>query len=81
VSAVTELLIEARYDGTTGSNSCNGDSGGPLFVKRGEQWYLAGDTSNGDAAKCGVTEGSDISRWANINAPSNRAFILQYVGL
>jgi len=81
LSAVTELLIEARYDGKTGSNSCNGDSGGPLFVKRGEQWYLAGDTSNGDAAKCGVTEGSDISRWANINAPANRAFIRQYAGL
>jgi len=81
LSQVTELLIEARFDGKTGSNSCNGDSGGPLFVKRGEQWYLAGDTSNGDAANCGVTEGSDVSRWANINAPANRAFILQYTGL
>jgi hypothetical protein len=81
LSQVTELLIEARFDGKTGSNSCNGDSGGPLFVKRGEQWYLAGDTSNGDAANCGVTEGSDISRWANLNAPANRAFIMQYTGL
>lgn len=81
LSQVTELLIEARFDGINGSNSCIGDSGGPLFVKRGEQWYLAGDTSNGDAANCGVTEGSDVSRWANINAPSNRAFIQQYAGL
>jgi hypothetical protein len=81
VSAVTEDLIEARYDGVTGSNSCNGDSGGPLLVLRGSQWYLAGDTSNGDAANCGVTEGTDISRWANLNAPSNRTFIAQYLGL
>jgi len=81
VSAVTELLIEARYDGITGSNSCNGDSGGPLLVKREEQWFLAGDTSNGDAVKCGVTEGTDISRWANINGTLNRAFIAQYLGV
>jgi hypothetical protein len=75
VKSVTTGSITALFDGS-GSNSCNGDSGGPLFIKRDNTWYLAGTTSNGDAARCGVIEGTDISRWSNLNDPSNKAFIL-----
>ena len=32
---------------TQGSGTCEGDSGGPLTVKRGNKHYLAGVTSHG----------------------------------
>jgi hypothetical protein len=37
-------------------DSCNGDSGGPIYVKSGNQWYLAGATSratNNSTRPCG----------------------------
>jgi hypothetical protein len=46
--------------GTPGSNSntCNGDSGGPLFVDEGETQTLAGITSGGDSSDCLVVDHS-----------------------
>lgn len=34
---------------TAGKNTCNGDSGGPAFAKVGDEWFVAGVTSYGDA--------------------------------
>ena len=76
--SVTTESIEARYFPGTGANTCNGDSGGPLTVKRGNQWYLAGVVSNGDNFTCGRNKRQDISRWANVTSQSNRNFIEQY---
>ena len=42
--------------GTPNRDSCSGDSGGPAYVKSGEQWFLAGATSRGvrvSDAPCG----------------------------
>jgi trypsin len=37
-----ELVAGAPF---LNKDSCNGDSGGPIYVKSGSQWYLAGATS------------------------------------
>lgn len=67
--------IESRFLPGTGSNTCNGDSGGPLLVRRGSNWLLAGVTSNGDNWTCGRNGKQDISRWANTTSFSNLEFI------
>lgn len=72
---VTTESIESKYLPGSGSNTCNGDSGGPLTIKRGEQWYLAGVVSNGDNFSCGRNNKSDLSRWANVTSKSNQDFI------
>ena len=36
----------------TDSNTCNGDSGGPLLVAAGGAWHVAGVTSGGASASC-----------------------------
>jgi V8-like Glu-specific endopeptidase len=73
--------IIALFDGRTGSNSCSGDSGGPLMVQRSGTWYLAGVTSNGDNQYCGAGGDSDTSRWANINLSTNRSFLQEHLGI
>jgi hypothetical protein len=40
--------IEICYDQEV-NGPCFGDSGGPAFVTRGSQWYVAGMTSYGDS--------------------------------
>ena len=72
-----ESLI-ALFDGT-GSNTCSGDSGGPLFVYRSGTWFLAGVTSNGDNQVCGVDGRGDVSRWARINSGSNIDFVRGFI--
>ncbi|MCB0352633.1 MAG: trypsin-like serine protease [Bdellovibrionales bacterium] len=69
--------ITIRYSGfgITG-NTCNGDSGGPLFVQRGSEWLLAGVTSNGALANCGA---GDVSNFANITDPNVRQFVHSFV--
>ncbi|MBM4269800.1 MAG: trypsin-like serine protease [Deltaproteobacteria bacterium] len=54
----------------TDSNTCYGDSGGPLFVDFGAGPVVAGITSGGVAATC---RANDVSYDANVYA--NRAFI------
>ncbi len=52
-NAETEFVAGAPF---LDRDSCNGDSGGPAYVKSGEQWYLVGATSRAtDSAvrRCG----------------------------
>lgn len=60
-------------EGTT----CNGDSGGPLYLFRDNQWVLVGGTSTGTAPNCALpgNESRDISSWANLTTASNLSFI------
>lgn len=81
ITGKTTSSIIANWNKNFGANTCYGDSGGPILVKRNGSWYLAGMTSNGSSRTCGVGEGGDVSTWANINDPSNRAFIQSYLGL
>ncbi len=67
--------IQARYLPGSGSNTCNGDSGGPVAVYRSGIWKLVGATSNGDNGSCGVNGNSDLSRWGAIADSNNRSFI------
>lgn len=62
------------YFGTSPAeaNTCNGDSGGPLFVRRGSKWILGGTTSGGNQPNCVPI---DRSFYANISDPSNISFV------
>lgn len=71
----TDFGIVANYDGTY-SNTCSGDSGGPVFVKRGDSWVIAGTTSWGQIQEC--TAG-DESHFAKVSYASNLAFIGEQV--
>lgn len=77
LSAVTEEGLTLFYRGS-GGNSCLGDSGGPLAVRRNGTWVLAGVTSNGENESCGNDGRNDVSNWANVTSPSNREFIAKY---
>ncbi len=52
-------------------DTCNGDSGGPLLVKRGEEWLLAGVTSNGNETCTPI----DNAYYANLTSTSNKNFV------
>lgn len=71
----TEYIQGENGKGTT----CNGDSGGPLYVLRNNEWQLVGTTSNGSATDCALpgAEDSDTSNWANLTSASNINFIAQ----
>lgn len=80
ISGVTTEVISTLYtrgeknEGTT----CNGDSGGPLFVFSGGEWKTQGTLSDGSAADCalpGTDPNSDTSNWANLTDPTNQSFI------
>lgn len=50
------------YSGGTGRGSCNGDSGGPMYVQQDGQWYVAGiangrDKDFGGSGRCEVGQG------------------------
>lgn len=74
VSAVSDLFVEAAYDGS-GSNTCRGDSGGPAFVfdATSGQLALSGLVSSGTISSCAP---GDISVFTNLAEQSNRDFIL-----
>ena len=73
ISSFNSRSISLRFFDTNGdTNTCSGDSGGPLFVQRDNTWVLAGITSNGVRADCGV---GDVSNFANLLDSSNRSFI------
>jgi hypothetical protein len=81
ISTVTTEEVIANFNfsdnKTPGKNSttCIGDSGGPLLVKRGEEWLLAAVTSYG-GQRCGPT---DRAGFSNITDPANQAFLAQYL--
>lgn len=52
-------------------DTCNGDSGGPLLVKRNNEWVLAGVTSNGNANCTPV----DYAYYGNLTSSSNKSFV------
>ncbi len=50
------------YSGGTGRGSCNGDSGGPMYVQQDGQWFVAGiangrDEDFGSGGRCEVGQG------------------------
>ncbi len=73
---VTENHISASYNGT-GSNSCNGDSGGPaVFTTSNGVTGVVGVVSTGIQTDC--LEG-DVTSYANVQESSILDFILQQV--
>lgn len=57
-------------------NTCSGDSGGPLLIKRAGIWRLVGVTSNGIKNNCGA---GDLSNFANLLDPDNISFLETYI--
>ena len=64
VAEFTSSTITIYYEGL-GSNTCSGDSGGPIFVKRDGTWKLIGATSNGILELCGPGDTSNFSNFAD----------------
>jgi secreted trypsin-like serine protease len=78
---VTDQHIFAAFDGEDGSNSCNGDSGGPAVeTVEGDNGQtltgIVGVVSSGNNPTCMA---GDVSLYANIQGQSLRDFILSVV--
>ncbi len=72
VDSVDSQHIEAVYEGQ-GSNSCNGDSGGPaVMTTAANQPGIVGVVSSGSVLSCGV---GDHSLYANVTSASALNFI------
>ena len=71
IGDVSSYGISTFYDGS-GANTCFGDSGGPIFVNRNNEWLLAGVTSNGESENCGV---GDRSNYANLVDPNVKDWV------
>lgn len=64
VGSVTPQHLIAAFDGQEGSNSCNGDSGGPaVFTPENGPAGIVGIVSSGNNPQCGA---GDISLYANV---------------
>lgn len=68
------LSVSAQYTATL-SDTCGGDSGGPLLVKRGLRWVLAGVTSNGNV-HCTAP---DDARFAALADSQIQSFLQEYI--
>ena len=75
VSEVTNDHVIAQFNGE-GSNTCVGDSGGPLLVQNQGVFVIAGVTSTGVREDCGV---GDISLFASLENAANSSFIIEQV--
>lgn len=80
VSSVTSNHIFASFNGS-GSNTCNGDSGGPAiysFTSNSGQTVnaVAGIVSSGELISCGS---GDVTLFANIDSDSIMSFITNRV--
>lgn len=71
LSNVTELQLEVSFQGQL-SNSCSGDSGGPVYRPVGGRQGVVGLTSTGTATACGA---ADRALFTNTQAPSILSFI------
>jgi secreted trypsin-like serine protease len=71
VASVTDTHIEADFDGA-GSNTCLGDSGGPMTLSIGGRAVLVGVTSTGTEAQC---QSGDQSQFSKVQAPGVADFI------
>ncbi len=76
VSGVTSNHIAAYFDGSDGSNTCFGDSGGPALLSHKGNTGLVGVTSSGIKEDCGA---GDNSLFANIQDNVILSFILSEV--
>jgi secreted trypsin-like serine protease len=63
--------IFAYYEAGT-SNTCSGDSGGPMLLQVGNQQSIIGTTSYGSSSNCSVGE---LSAFMNLQAPNIQSFI------
>jgi hypothetical protein len=70
-----EESVTIKFRPGSGSNSCYGDSGGPLTIYRGTEWKIIGVTSNGSNSTCGINQQDDLSNWSKVSSPSNLEFI------
>ncbi|MBX7144462.1 MAG: trypsin-like serine protease [Oligoflexia bacterium] len=76
IESVTSQNFTARYDGV-GSNSCNGDSGGPAILTLASgQNAIIGLVSSGTVTTCQV---GDLSYYANVTSADLLSFIQQEV--
>jgi secreted trypsin-like serine protease len=74
IASVGEFSIEADFDGN-GSNTCFGDSGGPLIVNTANGPAIAGITSSGISDSC---SSGDMSLFTNIQGSAVASFIRQH---
>lgn len=80
LSSSDDEQVTSTYSQQPGYGSnCNGDSGGPLYVKRGGEWAVAAVVSNGDDNLCGSTGNTDNANYTLTGNNTNEAFILQLV--
>lgn len=73
LSAVSSTYLQTAF-APPSSSVCSGDSGGPIFLKQGGIWTLAGITSATSGTAC--NEGTNF--YQAVFNPSVRDFILQH---
>ena len=71
IGGVDANKIYAYFDAGS-SNTCSGDSGGPMLLQVGGQQTIVGTTSYGSSLNCAVGE---LSGFTNLQAPSTQSFI------
>lgn len=71
IGGVDSGKIYAYFDASS-SNTCSGDSGGPLLLQVGGQQTIVGTTSYGSSVNCAVGE---LSAFMNLQSPSVQSFI------
>ena len=71
IGGVDVSKIYAYFDASS-SNTCSGDSGGPMLLQVGDQQTIIGTTSYGSSNNCSVGE---LSGFTNLQAPSTQSFI------
>ena len=71
VGGIDSGKIYAYFDASS-SNTCSGDSGGPMLFQVGGQQAIAGTTSYGSSLNCSVGE---LSGFSNLQSPSTQNFI------
>lgn len=80
ISKTTQSGIYIAYSSKFGeSNTCNGDSGGPLAVYEDGSWRLFGTTSYGDDDYCGYYSKAENSWWSRINSKENIEFLEDHI--
>jgi transmembrane serine protease 9 len=71
VGGIDTHKIYAYFDAST-SNTCSGDSGGPMLLQVNGQQTIIGTTSYGSSTNCSVGE---LSAFMNLQSPSIQNFI------
>jgi secreted trypsin-like serine protease len=71
IAGVDAGKIYAYFDASS-SNTCSGDSGGPMLLQVGGQQAIVGTTSYGSSVNCAVGE---LSGFSNLQSPSTQSFI------